>query len=96
MTKTPYRMTLTTVKTRPITTLTRAHSTDVNLKTSTSPPLEQEDPVTIVLIRKGKREVEDGNDSCPTPGSIRNEYNDRSIGDSVVRSFDTLEATLNF
>ena len=96
MTKTPYRMTLTTVKTRPITTLTRAHSTDVNLKTSTPPPLEQEDPVTIVLIRKGKREVEDGDDSCPTPGSIRNEYNDRSIGDSVVRSCDTLETTLNF
>ena len=89
-------MTLTTMKTKQITTLTRAHSTDVNLKTSTSPPLEQEDPVTIVLIRKGKREVEDGDDSCPTPGSIRNEYNDRSIGDSVVRSFDTLEATLNF
>ena len=89
-------MTLTTVKTRRITTLTRAHSTDVNLKTRTPPPLEQEDPVTIVLIRKGKREVEDGDDSCPTPGSIRNEYNDRSIGDSVVRSFDTLEATLNF
>ena len=87
MTKTPYRMTLTTVKTRPITTLTRAHSTDVNLKTSTSPPLEQEDPVTIVLIRKGKREVEDGNDSCPTPGSIRNEYKYWRLSS---RSFDTL------
>jgi len=96
MTTTLCRMALTTVKTRRITTLTRANSTDVNLKTKTPPPLEQEDPVTIVLIRKGKREVEDGDDSCPTPGSIRNEYNDRSIGDSVVRSFDTLEATLNF
>ena len=96
MTKTPCRMTLTTVKTRRITTLTRAHSTDVNLKTRTPPLLGQEELATIVLIRKGKREVEDGDDSCPTPGSIRNEYNDRSIGDSVVRSFDTLEATLNF
>ena len=89
-------MTLTTVKTRRITTLTRAHSTNANLKTRTPPLLGQEELATIVLIRKGKREVEDGDDSCPTPGPIRNEYNDRNIGDSVVRSFDTLEATLNF